>query len=134
MEESSWPDVKAIREELGMSQSELARLLGVSPRVIQSCEQGWRGQSCAIEKALLLALMAHRHGKELAKTNCWDTMHCSKAQRDECLTYRSRLGSLCWYLPGNKCAGEDHDNWLEKKKVCVKCRFFQKLLPDCVEI
>ena len=33
-------DLNAVREELGLSQSELAALLGVSPPPIQSNEQG----------------------------------------------------------------------------------------------
>ena len=36
------PDVKAIREEIGFSQSKFATLIGVSIRTIQNWEQGHR--------------------------------------------------------------------------------------------
>jgi putative transcriptional regulator len=36
------PDVKAIRERLGLSQARFAALMGVSPRTLQNWEQGRR--------------------------------------------------------------------------------------------
>ena len=36
------PDVKAIRENIGISQSTFAALIGVSPRTLQNWEQGHR--------------------------------------------------------------------------------------------
>ena len=131
MSETNWPNLKAIREELRMSQSELAALLGISPRTIQSCEQGWRRLGCSIEKNLLLVLLVHRHGEHLVEKHCWDVMQCSQQQRDSCLTYRSRQGCLCWFLTGNKCTGKLMNNWDDKKVLCRKCKFFRELLPDC---
>jgi putative transcriptional regulator len=40
--EMTAPDVKAIREAFGMSQSQLATFLHVSPRTLQNWEQGRR--------------------------------------------------------------------------------------------
>jgi len=40
--ESSEPDVKAIREEVGFSQSRFAALIGVNVRTLQNWEQGHR--------------------------------------------------------------------------------------------
>lgn len=37
------PDVKAIREEFGMSQSDMATFLNVSKRTLENWEQGRRG-------------------------------------------------------------------------------------------
>lgn len=39
---SGVPDVKAIRERLGLSQARFAALMGVSPRTLQNWEQGRR--------------------------------------------------------------------------------------------
>jgi putative transcriptional regulator len=36
------PDVKALRKRLGVSQAEMAVLIGVSPRTLQNWEQGRR--------------------------------------------------------------------------------------------
>ncbi len=37
-----WPDAKAVREKLALSQSEFAALIGISPRTLQNWEQGHR--------------------------------------------------------------------------------------------
>jgi putative transcriptional regulator len=37
-----WPDSKAVREKLGLSQNEFAALIGISPRTLQNWEQGHR--------------------------------------------------------------------------------------------
>ena len=41
--EFSAPDVKAIREQFGMSQSDMATFLNVSKRTLENWEQGRRG-------------------------------------------------------------------------------------------
>jgi putative transcriptional regulator len=37
-----WPDARAVREKLGMSQTQFAALIGISPRTLQNWEQGHR--------------------------------------------------------------------------------------------
>lgn len=130
MATASWPNIKAIREEMHLSQTEVASLLGCSVRMIQSVEQGWRHPSGSLEKHILLALIVHRHGRANAELRCWDVMGCSPEQHENCLTYRSGQGSLCWFLVGNKCTDQRMSNWAEKKEICRNCKFFQKLLPD----
>jgi putative transcriptional regulator len=56
------PAVSLIRERTGLSQSQFARLLGVSIRTLQDWEQGRRAPSGA---ARTLLLMAYRHPKAL---------------------------------------------------------------------
>ncbi len=46
------PDVKTIRERLGLSQSRFAAMIGVSPRTLQGWEQG-RREPVGPAKALL---------------------------------------------------------------------------------
>ncbi|MGC9320314.1 MAG: helix-turn-helix domain-containing protein [Armatimonadota bacterium] len=123
-------NVAAIREELGLTQLELADLLGVSPRTVQSCEQGWRQPSAALEKTLLLHLMISRRGAALCETPCWEHIECSQEARERCPVYRSRQGHLCWMLTGNICCsqGERVEDWEEKKEICRECSFFQRLL------
>ncbi len=123
-------DLKGIRLELGLSQSELADLLGVSQRTVQSCEQGWRRPSAAVEKAAILLLLARRHGPDFGMNVCWDTIDCSTDDRKECLVYQSRQGHLCWLLSGNICQGRRLRSWEDKKATCMQCTFFQKLLPE----
>ncbi len=49
--------VREIRSELGLSQSELAALVGIGTRAIQSYEQEWRQPSEMVERVVLLLLI-----------------------------------------------------------------------------
>jgi len=122
------PDLKALREELGISQVTLASYLGVSVRTVQSCEQGWRCPGEAVKKALLLLLITHRRREELAQLHCWDYIQCLEGQRERCFIYQSRQGHLCWFLLGNQCAPEPNRGWKEKREMCRRCTFFQTLV------
>ncbi|MES9860553.1 MAG: NadS family protein [Candidatus Thiodiazotropha sp. LLP2] len=51
------PEVKAIREKTGLSQSRFAMLIGVSKRTLENWEQGRRHPTCPA-KALLKILAA----------------------------------------------------------------------------
>ena len=56
--EVALPDVKAVREKLGLSQSEFARLMGVSVRTLQNWEQHRRnptGPAAALLKLVAAA-------------------------------------------------------------------------------
>jgi putative transcriptional regulator len=56
------PPVAEIRTRVGLSQSEFARLLGVSVRTLQEWEQGRRAPSGA---ARTLLIIAHKHPRAL---------------------------------------------------------------------
>ena len=120
--------LKAARRALSLSQTQLAMLLGVSPRTVQSCEQGWRKPSPALEKSLLLLRIGHERGADLCSTRCWETKNCSESERSACLTYRTRQGHLCWLMSGNACSGKRVRTWEEKKQVCAECAYFARLL------
>ena len=121
-------NLRAIREELELSQVEFATLLAVSPRAIQSSEQRWRKASASVEKMALLLLLAKRHGTTLGSHICWEQTDCPKALRDGCVTYRSRQGHLCWLMTGTMCRGVRSKTWAEKLMTCEKCDFFDVLL------
>jgi DNA-binding XRE family transcriptional regulator len=123
-------DLKAVRTELGLSQRELADLIGVSHRTVQSCEQGWRKPSPAVERAALLLLLAICHGPGFSANICWETMDCPEDERLACLVYQSRQEQLCWPLSGNVCQGKRLRTWKDKKATCMKCDFFRTLLPE----
>ncbi|MFC1574450.1 helix-turn-helix domain-containing protein [Gemmatimonadota bacterium] len=125
-------DLKGVRAELGWSQAEFADMLGVSARTVQSCEQGWRNPSAAVEKAVILLLMGKRLGPELGAFHCWDTLECSEEERAACVVHQTRQGHLCWLLTGNVCQGEHLHSWEDKMETCLHCAFFQKLLPEGV--
>jgi DNA-binding XRE family transcriptional regulator len=121
-------NLKAARQELGLSQAELARLVGFSIRAIQSCEQGWRKPGSALEHSVLLLLMAHRNAEGITHLRCWEVMDCPPERREQCITYRSGQGHLCWFLTGTLCTDERSGNWETKRPVCLQCPLFQMLI------
>ncbi|MDO8588018.1 MAG: helix-turn-helix transcriptional regulator [Armatimonadota bacterium] len=127
-------DVKTIRAELGLSQSALAALAGVSMRAIQSYEQGWRQPSEMVERQLLLLLVAHRNGDQLARARCWEAKECPPGVRDHCIAYLTRQGHLCWFLTGTMCQVGKLQRWDQKLQMCLACSFMQSMLepPDGV--
>lgn len=127
-------NVAEIRSEMGLSQSELASLVGISIRAIQSYEQGWRKPSETVERLLLLLLIAHRNSSELPYLQCWEQKECSPGVRENCIAYKTRQGHLCWFLTGTLCEGRQHKSWAGKMKVCLECGFMKILLnPITVE-
>ncbi|MHB9035809.1 MAG: helix-turn-helix domain-containing protein [Armatimonadota bacterium] len=124
--------VGEIRSEMGLSQSELAAMVGIGTRAIQSYEQEWRQPSEMVERMLLLLLIAHRNGVELSRICCWEQKKCSPVVRDKCIAYVTRQGHLCWFLTGTMCAGQRQKSWGDKLKTCFECSFMQRLLnPPC---
>ena len=120
--------VQEIRAEMGLSQSELAGLAGISTRAIQSYEQEWRQPSELVERMLLLLLMAHRHGARLSGFRCWKQKACSPGVREKCIAYVTRQGHLCWFLTGTMCEGQRQESWSDKLRLCLDCSFMQGLL------
>lgn len=122
-------DLKSIRESLGLTQAEFATMLGYSVRAIQSCEQGWRKPSPALEKMALLMYVAHQQGDAFEGQYCWEAVQCSPLVREGCVAYTTRQGHLCWFLTGNvACARTRLRSWDEKKAICLECPFFQQML------
>ncbi|OFX13850.1 MAG: hypothetical protein A2Z18_05585, partial [Armatimonadetes bacterium RBG_16_58_9] len=107
-------DIRGIRDELGLSQSELAEQAGISRRALQSYEQGWRKPPEAVERLVLLLLIAIRHGASFGKHMCWETENCDLAIRERCVAYRTRQGHLCWFLTGTLCRGSRLRSWSAK--------------------
>ena len=54
----NWPDAKAVREKLGLSQSQFAALIGISHRTLQNWEQGHRRPE-GTARALLRVAESH---------------------------------------------------------------------------
>lgn len=121
-------DVRTVRQELGLTQTQLADLATVSLRTVQSCEQGWRYPSAGLEKMVLLLLMAHRHGSNAPHLPCWEASICPDELRRRCMAYRTRRGELCWILTGRMCRGVRLPSWSQKRAMCERCLFFRYLM------
>lgn len=119
-----------LRRELGLSQSEMSDLLGVSARAVQSWEQGWRKPSPAMVRALLLLLFASRLGERFGTLLCWDIAQCSESSRQRCLAHKSGQGHLCWFLTGNLCRGQRLKPWSRKMEACWDCVVFRRFRSE----
>lgn len=116
------------RRSLGKTQTELARLLGVSPKAVQSFEQGWRKVPVHAERQLLLLTYL----KQLPLSGvrpCWEQRDCEPEVREACIAWEVQAGHLCWFLNGTMCGGKFQGSWDNKMQVCEKCGVFQSLVP-----
>jgi DNA-binding XRE family transcriptional regulator len=95
-------EFSGIRKYLGKTQSELAGLLCVSTKAIQSFEQGWRNISASAERQLLFLLYLKNN---IARDTypCWDTQNCPIEWRENCIAWEFKAGHLCWYINGTFC-------------------------------
>jgi transcriptional regulator with XRE-family HTH domain len=117
-----------IRKYLGKSQNQLARLLCVSPRAIQSFEQGWRNISVNVERQLLYLLSTKRATEKDTKP-CWEIKQCPIKWRKNCTAWELKAGYSCWFTNGTFCEGKTQKDWHEKVKICRECEVFQLILP-----
>lgn len=113
-----------IRLHLGKTQGQMAQLLGVSLKAIQSFEQGWRKVPAYIERQALFLLAMKNAPSEKARL-CWETKKCPLETRRNCPAWEFRAGHLCWFINGTICNGEIHESWQKKMKICRQCVVFQ---------
>lgn len=113
------------RKKLGKTQQQLASLLGVSSKAIQSYEQGWRAVPTHVERYFIfLVINQRREDKQLEP--CWDQKDCR--QKEECSAWEFQSGHLCWYLCGTLCKGTSVSTCKDKLDYCRSCDIFNNLL------
>lgn len=120
-----------VRRALGKTQSELARLLCVSVKAIQSFEQGWRKVPVSNERQLLfiLALKTSSNGDSRL---CWEIRNCPPERRGRCPTWEFKAGKFCWFINGTLCHGETQRSWGHKIELCRQCEVFQVIFPSII--
>jgi len=128
MELMKVPSVKSLRKEFGLSQKEMADLLGVSLKAIQSYEQGWRRVPPHIEQMLLLHAVLHRCSNLRKVPPCWKTVDCPATVRDVCPARHLAHPGFCWLVTGTLCRGERMGSWRAKRSRCLKCKVLRTLL------
>jgi hypothetical protein len=127
-----------LRSSLGKSQRELAELLGLSLKAIESYEQGWRRVPAHVERVLYFLLFKLNEDAIEAEDPCWQSTACPDEQRDKCVAYVAREGSYCWFFTGRLCgatkgsaSGAARDaKGLDKAGDggCYTCSVFTKML------
>ena len=116
-----------IRQYLGKTQRELARILCVSTKAVQSFEEGWRNIPVYAERQLLL-LMSLKNVADSDSVPCWEATSCPPDSRGNCIAWELQAGNFCWVINGTFCQGQIQDNWDAKMKVCRECDVFPAML------
>lgn len=124
-------DLKRVRRALGRTQTEMAELLAVSTRAVQSYEQGWRPTPCHVQQmaGLLMFLDWRKSGNR--SSPCWRTMDCPTSKQLACPAYQFKAGDICWLMLGTRCSGRTPkpENWDAKIKTCLDCDVMKAWLP-----
>ena len=116
------------RRYLGKTQSQMARLLGVSLKAIQSFEQGWRNIPVHVERQVLF-LLATKKSPSVKERPCWVIRKCPTEIRNNCPAWEFQVGNLCWFINGTFCQGRPQESWQKKMKICRQCKVFGTMLP-----
>jgi DNA-binding transcriptional regulator YiaG len=110
---------------LGKSQRDLARLLGISLKAVESYEQGWRNVPSNVER-MLYFLIFKLNAKSFAQESpCWTATSCSDDMRKECVAYVTGEGHFCWFFTGGLCASAKASGIGER--YCYGCKVFSRL-------
>jgi transcriptional regulator with XRE-family HTH domain len=125
-------DFARIRTKLGKSRRELAELLGVSLKAVESYEQGWRKVPVHVERVLYY-LLCKLGGGKTASPSCWTAKKCPSERRTRCIAFSVKEGAYCWFFTGRLCAqagtkksnSEDAETGLG---ACYGCAVFLKML------
>jgi DNA-binding XRE family transcriptional regulator len=118
-----------VRDRLGKTQKQLAQLLGVSLKAIQSFEQGWRRIPVHTERQSLL-LLALKQSGALKSRPCWLIKRCPADRRRNCPAWEFSAGQMCWLINGTVCEGKPQKSWAKKMAICKRCTVFQSALSS----
>ena len=117
---------------LKRTQREMAMLLGVSLKAVESYEQGWRRIPPNIERILYLLLFKMNKNLFGRRERCWLEIKCPAAIRANCPTWITREGLCCWFITGKMCRAEKISR-SPKAKSCFDCTFFKAKLKKIIK-
>jgi DNA-binding XRE family transcriptional regulator len=109
-----------IRHSLGKTQNEMARILCVSSKTIQSFEQGWRNIPSHVAREMLLLESLKKYPLKNSKA-CWEVKNCLDEWKENCIVWELRIKNFCWYFNGLWCQGKMHESWEVKMLYCHDC-------------
>ncbi len=114
------------RVKLGKTQKELAKLLGISLKAVQSYEQGWRTVPLHVERQLYFLLVNQRADTIKKRNCCWNIIKCTNKQ--ECPAWEFQAGHLCWLLSGTRCGCAAKEGHKSEMEICRQCPVLTSLL------
>jgi hypothetical protein len=121
-----------VRRYLGKNQKQMAQILCVSPKAVQSFEEGWRNVPVHAERQLLF-LLALRTQAEKPVSNCWEIKKCPPERRATCTAWTCNAGRFCWFINGTFCQGNFQGTWKLKIQLCRQCEVFQSMIPSLIK-
>jgi len=124
-------EFSTVRRALGKTQSELARLLCVSLKAVQSFEQGWRNVPVSTERQLLF-LLALKMSAEGDARRCWEIKNCLVERKENCPAWEFKAGNFCWFINGTLCHGKTQESWEHKIQLCRQCEVFRSIFPSII--
>jgi DNA-binding XRE family transcriptional regulator len=115
-----------LRSLTGRSQKDMAALLGVSPKAVESYEQGWRHIPPTTERMLYYIAFMLRAKRLAEQPPCWEARRCPEAEKAGCAAWQSGEGRFCWFLTGRLCAAARESG--RPDEYCYECPVFAGLL------
>ena len=115
---------RRIRALLGKSQRDVAGLLGISLKAVESYEQGWRGIPSNVERMLYVLLFKLNEKAFALEAPCWTAKSCSEGSRKDCVAYVTGEGHFCWFFTGGLCASAKASGMGERH--CYGCAVFSR--------
>jgi transcriptional regulator with XRE-family HTH domain len=116
-----------IRKKLGKTQKEMASLLGVSKKAVESYEQGLRNIPVNVERILYFLFFKLNMDSFKDLKTCWTIKKCPPHIRENCVAWIANEGFFCWFLTGKSCFREKLLS-PESSGSCFTCSFFKENL------
>jgi hypothetical protein len=120
-------EFKKLRKKLNKSQTQMAKLLGVSKKAVHSYEQGWRNIRPYVEREMFF-LLSRVERNQKGRKQCWVIKKCPPETKKQCPAWEFQAGKLCWFINGTICCGDACKDWAEKMKCCRSCEVFKSFL------
>ncbi|MEN8154451.1 MAG: helix-turn-helix transcriptional regulator [Acidobacteriota bacterium] len=122
-----------IRKDLEKTQKEIAVLLGVSLKTIESYEQGLRNIPPNVERILYYLFFKLNKDKIKEKKMCWDETNCPAEIREKCIAWSTGEGYYCWFITGKTCYKQREQYGIETIPNCFHCPVFKIKLKEISE-
>ena len=120
-------EFKSFRKRMNKTQRQMAQLLGTSIKAIQSYEQGWREIPVHIQRQIFFLISMMQENRKDRKP-CWVIKKCPPEIKTQCPAWEFKSGTLCWFVNGTICCGDECKDWKDKMKCCRSCEVLAFLL------
>lgn len=122
---------RRVRDLLGCTQAQMAELLGVSAKAVESYEQGWRHVPDRTLRHQLTILSLAREKEDIVPV-CWRSLKCPREVRDVCLGYRLTGGRFCWQMASPVCRRRRTNE--DSIDTCLACPVVQHLIAGDADV